>query len=129
MTRVAVSAYEENARGGYSKAVRLGNILFVSGQVARNEKGDVVGPGDPRAQAEHVFANLRALLERSGSGLDRVGKITMMATSPDYFGALREARSHTFDPVGHHPASTFIVVAALAAPELLVQIDAVALAE
>jgi 2-iminobutanoate/2-iminopropanoate deaminase len=116
-----------DARRGYSQAVRLGDLLFVSGQVAWDEAGNVVGGKDAREQARRAFANLRSTLEAGGSSLDRVGKITMFATSRDHLAALREVRHEVFDPVEHYPASTFVVVAGLAAPELLVEIEAVAL--
>lgn len=122
-----LAAYHTDARIGYSQAVRLGNLLFVSGQVARDERGAVVGVGDPRAQAEQAFANLKAVLESSGSSLDRVGKILMLATSRDHLPILREVRHRVFGGAGHYPASTFAVVDGLAAPELLVEIEAVAL--
>lgn len=124
-----VKPFRTDARVGYSQAVRAGDLLFVSGQVAWDEKGEVVGPGDARAQAEQAFANLRAVLEQAGSGLDRVAKITMLATSRDHLVALREVRHRVFDPLGHYPAATFAVVAGLAAPELLVEIEAIALLE
>jgi enamine deaminase RidA (YjgF/YER057c/UK114 family) len=123
-----VSWHDTNAAVGYSQAVRLGDLIFVSGQVAWDGQGEVVGPGDPRAQAKQAFANLRSVLERSGSGLDRVGKIFMLATSREHLAVLREVRHEVFDPIGHYPASTFAVVGGLASADLLVEIEAVALA-
>ncbi|MER3486179.1 MAG: enamine deaminase RidA, partial [Chloroflexota bacterium] len=62
---------------GYSHAVRMGDLIFVSGQVALRPDGTLVGKDDARAQTEQVFANLQAVLEAAGSGLDQVGKITV----------------------------------------------------
>lgn len=123
-----LSWHETNARIGYSQAVRLGDLIFVSGQVAWDKDGKVVGPGDARAQAKQAFANLKAVLERSGSGLDRVGKIFMLATSRDHLAVLREVRHEVFGPVGRYPAATFAVVDGLASADLLVEVEAVALA-
>jgi enamine deaminase RidA (YjgF/YER057c/UK114 family) len=127
MSKQGVTAFSTNTRLGYSQAVRLGDLLFISGQVAWDAGGEVVGIGDPKAQAEKAFANLRAVLEQSGSSLDRVGKIVLLATSRDYLPALREVRHRVFGATGHYPAATFAVVDGLAAPELLVEIEAVAL--
>jgi enamine deaminase RidA (YjgF/YER057c/UK114 family) len=129
MSTHGVTAFAVNANLGYSQAVHLGSLLFVSGQVAWDERGEVVGVGDAKAQAEKAFANLQAVLERSGSSLDRVGKILMLATSRDYLPILREVRQRVFGRVGHYPASTFAVVEGLAVAELLVEVEAVALVD
>ena len=126
---MTIEAFGSDRVHGFAQAVRLGQLLFVSGQVAWDEDGRVVGPGDALRQARQAFANLRATLESGGSSLDRVGKITMFATSPDHLGPLREARHELFGPVGHYPASTFVVVSGLASPDLLVEIEAIALVE
>lgn len=123
-----LSWIDTNAGVGYSQAVRLGDLIFVSGQVAWDSEGRVVGFGDPLAQARQAFANLRSVLERSGSGLDRVGKIFMLATSRDHLAVLRQVRHEVFDPIGHYPAATFAVVDGLASADLLVEIEAVAIA-
>jgi enamine deaminase RidA (YjgF/YER057c/UK114 family) len=123
---MSVKAFGVDASFGYSQAVRLGDLLFLAGQVAWDEKGHVVGGSDARLQTEQAFSNLRAVLEAAGSSLDRVAKLTIFATSRDHLAAIREIRHKVFDPVGHYPASTFIVVSGLATPELLVEIEAVA---
>ena len=111
----------------YSHAVRMGDLMFVSGQVAMTPDGALVGKGDARAQAEQIFANLRAVLEAAGSGLDRVGKLTILATSLDSRPAIGEVRIVSTAPFGYLPASTFAVVAGLAHPDWLVEIEAVAM--
>lgn len=123
---MSVKAFGVDARFGYSQAVRTGDLVFLAGQVAWDEKGRVVGGADARLQTEQAFANVRAVLEAAGSSLDRVAKLTIFATSRDHLAAIREVRHKVFDPVGHYPASTFIVVSGLATPELLVEIEAVA---
>lgn len=111
---------------GYSHAVRMGDLVFVSGQVAMTPAGEVVGKGDVRAQTEQVFANLQAVLEATGSGLDRVGKLTVLAMRLEDRPVIGEIRNRLFAPFGYLPASTFAVVASLAIPDLLVEIEAVA---
>ena len=112
---------------GYSHVVRMGDLLFVSGQVARNLKGEVVGKGDVRAQTEQVYANLKAVLEAAGSGLERIAKVTVFTTSLEHRPAINEVRNRVFGPMGHFPASTFVVISGLADPDFLVEIEAVAL--
>lgn len=111
---------------GYSHAVRMGDLVFVSGQVARGPTGALVGANDIRAQAEQVFANLAVVLEAAGSSLDRVGKFTVLATKLEYRPVIAEIRDRIYTPFGYFPASTFTVVSSLAFPELLVEIEAVA---
>jgi enamine deaminase RidA (YjgF/YER057c/UK114 family) len=111
---------------GYSHAVRMGDLIFVSGQVAMTAGGELVGKGDVRAQTEQVFANLRAVLDAAGSGLDRVGKITVLAMRLEDRPIIGEVRNRVFAPYGFVPASTFAVVASLANPDWLVEIEAVA---
>ena len=111
---------------GYSHAVRMGDLIFVSGQVATSPAGELVGKGDIRAQTEQVFANLRAVLEAAGSGLDQVGKITVLAMRLEDRPIIGEIRNRLFAPYGYVPASTFAVVASLANPDWLVEIEAVA---
>jgi 2-iminobutanoate/2-iminopropanoate deaminase len=110
----------------YSHAVRMGDLIFVSGQVAMTPSGELVGPGDVRAQTEQVFENLRHVLEAAGSGLDRVGKITVLAMRLEDRQQIGEVRNRVFAPFGYLPASTFAVVASLANPDWLVEIEAVA---
>jgi 2-iminobutanoate/2-iminopropanoate deaminase len=111
---------------GYSHAVRMGDLVFVSGQVATSPAGELVGKGDIRAQTEQVFANLQAVLEAAGSGLDRVGKLTVLIRRLEDRPVIGEIRNRLFAPFGYVPASTLAVVASLANPDWLVEIEAVA---
>jgi enamine deaminase RidA (YjgF/YER057c/UK114 family) len=110
----------------YSHAVRMGNLIFVAGEVARDVDGNLVGKGDVRAQTEQVFKNLKAVLEAAGSGLDKVGKVLVLTTKLEYRPVIHEVRSRVFKEAGHLPASTLAVVSSLADPEWLVEIEAVA---
>ncbi len=112
---------------GYAHAVRMGNLIFVAGQVARNLQGEIIAKGDVRAQTEQAYANLQAVLEAAGSGLDLVGKITVYTTSRAYREVISDVRRQVFEKVGHIPAATFAVVASLADPDYLVEIEAVAM--
>lgn len=122
-----LTTFRTDAALGYSQAVRAGNLLFVSGQVAVDEGGRVVGgAGDIRAHVDQVYRNLHAALEAGGSRLDLVTKLTIFTTSLDYLPAIREARRQTFGAVGAYPASTLVQVSGLARPEYLVEVEATA---
>jgi 2-iminobutanoate/2-iminopropanoate deaminase len=112
----------------YAHAVRMGDLLFLAGQVARDAEGSLVGKGDVRAQTEQVFRNISAVLEAAGSGMDKVGKVTVFITRLEYRPIVHEIRSRVFAAAGHLPASTLAVVSSLADPEWLVEIEVIALA-
>jgi enamine deaminase RidA (YjgF/YER057c/UK114 family) len=111
---------------GYSYAVKKsGTPLYISGQVAFDGDGKLVGEGDAAAQTEQVFRNLRSVVEAAGGTLDDIVKITVFVTDPAYRPAIGAARQKHFTD-GHYPASTYLVVSALALPSLLVEIEAIA---
>lgn len=112
----------------YSHAVRMGELIFVAGQVAIDAHGNLVGPGDIREQTEQVFRNLAAVLRGAGSGMEKVGKLTVLTTRLEHRVVIHEIRSRIFGAIGHFPASTLAVVSSLASPDWLVEIEAVALA-
>ncbi|MGW4384594.1 RidA family protein [Kitasatospora sp. NPDC004531] len=103
-----------------------GRLVQVSGQVALDEHGEVVGVGDPVAQARQVFANLVRCLAAAGAGFADVVKLTIFVTDIGYLPAVREAREAHLDPA-RLPASSAVQVVALVRPELLIEIEALAL--
>ena len=109
---------------GYSHAVRAGNTLYISGQVALDKENKLVGQGDIAAQAAQVFANLKAVVEAAGGSVHDVVKLTTYTTSLAYRPAIAQERFKVWQ--SDWPASTFIVVASLAAREYLVEIEAIA---
>ncbi len=111
----------------YSPLVRTGNVLYVAGQVAQDERGEIVGLGDFRAQAEQVMANLSRALAAAGAGLEHLVRITIYMTDARYRDVMREVtREHLGAAL---PASTLLVVTALARPECLLEIDAIAVVD
>jgi enamine deaminase RidA (YjgF/YER057c/UK114 family) len=102
-----------------------GRIIAVSGQVALDERGALVGPGDPDAQAGQVFENIRRALAAAGAEFTDVIKLTFFTTDVGYLPALRTARDAVID-TANPPASSAIVVAGLIRPEFLVEVDALA---
>jgi 2-iminobutanoate/2-iminopropanoate deaminase len=113
----------------YSHAVKMGNLVFVAGQVALDAAGNLVGEGDVAAQTEQVFRNLKAVLEAAGSGIDKVGKVTVFTTKLEYRPTIHGIRARVFKEAGRFPASTLAVVSSLADPRWLVEIEAVAACE
>ena len=107
-----------------SQGMRVGDLLFVSGQAAIDERGQVVGVGDFDAQAERAFKNLEQVLEAGGSSLRHVAKVTIFLTDMSNFAKIVELRGKWFSEP--YPADSIIQVTALALPELEVEIEAVA---
>ncbi|MCX4716960.1 RidA family protein [Streptomyces virginiae] len=102
-----------------------GRFVAVSGQCALDERGEVVGEGDPAAQARQVFENLRRCLAAAGATFDDVVKLTYFVTDVAHLPAVREARDAVI-PADRLPASSAVEVSALFRPELLVEIEAFA---
>lgn len=112
---------------GYSHVVwGDGRFVAVSGQIALDAEGRVVGAGDPEAQARQVFANLARCLEAAGGGFADVVKLTYFVTDLAVIPALRLVRDEHVD-TARPPASTAVRVSALVNPELLMEIEAFAI--
>jgi enamine deaminase RidA (YjgF/YER057c/UK114 family) len=114
---------------GYSHVVEIGSgrTMYISGQVALDHGGNVVGLGDFRAQAEQVFANLNEALQAVEANFGHVVKLTFFVTelTPETLAILREVRDRHIDPA-HAPASSLVQVAGLFRRELVVEIEAIA---
>jgi enamine deaminase RidA (YjgF/YER057c/UK114 family) len=110
----------------YKMATRMeaGRLLYISGQVAWDGSGNIVGKGDVGAQARQVFENLRGVLRAAGGDLSSLMKITTYITRIENFPAVAEARSAVFR--GELPASTLIVVKSLFHPDFLIEVEGVA---
>lgn len=108
----------------YSAAMRVGDLVFVSGQVGITPEGQIAGP-DFETQAHQAFANLAAVLAAAGSDLSRVVKVTLLLTNQDDFRFVPALRARYFQ--APYPADTTMVVMGLARPGLLVEIEAVGL--
>lgn len=105
---------------------RVGDLLFLSGQAAIDERGRVVGAGDFAAQLAQTFANIDRVLAAGDSSRERIVKVTIYLTDMGNFPAMVEARKRYFAPPW--PADTIVEVSALALPELMVEIDVIAVA-
>jgi enamine deaminase RidA (YjgF/YER057c/UK114 family) len=125
-----VAAPEGVAAGrGYSHVVTgRGRLVVVSGQIAQDERGELVGAGDPAAQARQVFENLGRCLAEAGAGFGDVVKLTLFVLDVAYLPAVREARDAVID-TAKPPASTAVQVTALAATGCLLEVEALALVD
>jgi reactive intermediate/imine deaminase len=110
---------------GYSHAMRVGDLVFVAGQVPIDESGAVVGAGDMAAQARQAFVNLAAVLEAAGSSIRHIAKLTYFVRDIGAVASIRAVRDEFID-VAAPPASTLVEVSRLFLPELLIEIEAVA---
>ena len=109
---------------GYSHAVASsGRIVAIAGQVALDAEGNLVGPGDPAAQAEQIFQNLRLALASAGATFADVVKLGYFLTDVAFLPAVREVRDRYID-TERPPASTAVQVTALPRPEFLLEIEA-----
>jgi enamine deaminase RidA (YjgF/YER057c/UK114 family) len=111
---------------GYSHAVvGAGRMVAIAGQVAMDDRGEMVGPDDPQAQAERVFENLRLALAAAGATFADVVKLGVFTTDISILPVVREIRDRYVD-TGHPPASTAVQVVALFRPGYLIEVEALA---
>ena len=115
---------DQNLDNDLCQVVRAGNMIFLRGQVGTDFNGNLIGQDDPGAQAEQAMKNVKQLLEEAGSCLEEVCKITIYLTNP-------KDREPVYQTVGQFlkgvfPVSTGVVVAGLAKPEWLMEIDVIA---
>ena len=113
---------------GYSHAVKKrGTPVFISGQVGIGADGRLAGE-DVGTQTEQAFQNLRTVVEACGGSMQDIVKLTIFVTDSAFRPAVAAARQRHFKE-GAYPASTYLVVSALAVPQLLVEVEAVAMIE
>lgn len=110
--------------GTYAHAIRAGQTLYIAGQVARDEAGELVGPGDAVLQARQVYENLGKVLEAAGARPEHVVKVTTYLVDAADGAAAAAARVDFFGE--HRPPHTGLIVKALGGPEVRLEVESVA---
>jgi enamine deaminase RidA (YjgF/YER057c/UK114 family) len=106
---------------GYSRAVKIGNQIWVSGTTATDANGNIVGKGDPSAQTRQIIANIASALAAAGAQLSDIVRTRIFVTDMSQWEAVGRAHGEAFGTI--RPAATMVEVRRLIDPDLLVEIE------
>lgn len=115
--------------GAYSHAFKVGNTLYIAGQVGAGKDGKMVKPGDVKAQGRQAYENIKAILNAAGGNWANVVRFTTYLTREEDLPAFRELREELFKkyfPDGVYPPNTLLVIKGLYSKEVVIEIEATA---
>ncbi|NDJ62897.1 MAG: RidA family protein [Chloroflexi bacterium] len=112
------------AKAGYSRAVRMNDVVYVSGTTASNENGEVIGGDDPGAQTAYIIRKIERALKEAGSSLEDVVQTRIYVTDITRWEEVSRVHAQFFTEI--LPATTLVAVKDLVTPEHMVEIEAVA---
>jgi enamine deaminase RidA (YjgF/YER057c/UK114 family) len=110
---------------GYSRAVKVGNTIEVTGTVAAGENGKVVGKGDPYIQTKYIYQKIEKVLQQAGATMKDVVRIRMFVTDISQWQEYGKAHSEFFKDI--KPCNTMVEVSALIEPDYMIEIEATAI--
>ena len=110
---------------GYSRAVRVGNVVYVSGTTATDAKGNIVGVGNPYQQTKQALANIAAALDRAGARMEDVVRTRLFVTHIAEWEQIGRAHGEFFGKI--RPTTAMVEVSRLVSPDMLVEIEAEAI--
>ena len=111
---------------GYSRAVRIGNVVAVAGTTAVDEHGVVIGAGSPGAQARFIFQKIEKALHEAGASMKEVIRVRTFVVDISRWEEVAQVQGEVFADI--RPAATLVQVSALVSPDLLVEIEVDAIA-
>jgi len=109
---------------GFSHAMKVGNTIYVAGQTATDEEGNIIGKGDIIVQTERAYENVKRVLEAAGANITDIVMLKIYCTDLDGFLKTGEARKKCFGK--HFPATTVIGIDGLLLPDAQIEVEAIA---